>query len=90
MYCKVHSTVDQELEGWTSDFNLPSSVWLPGFFNPQSFLTAIMQVHLSTELLVLTTPPVEHGQEERVAAGQDVPHLRGIDPVTGVDRTELW
>ena len=30
-------------EGWTSDFNLPSSVWLPGFFNPQSFLTAIMQ-----------------------------------------------
>ena len=30
-------------EGWTNDFNLPSSVWLPGFFNPQSFLTAIMQ-----------------------------------------------
>ena len=30
-------------ESWTSDFNLPSSVWLPGFFNPQSFLTAIMQ-----------------------------------------------
>ena len=49
-----------------------------------------MQVHLSTELLVLNTPAVEHGQEERVAAGQDVPHLRGIDPVTGVDRTELW
>ena len=33
----------KELEGWTADFNLPSSVWLPGFFNPQSFLTAIMQ-----------------------------------------------
>ena len=33
----------QYREGWTSDFNLPSSVWLPGFFNPQSFLTAIMQ-----------------------------------------------
>merc|ERR1719295_407216 len=33
----------KELESWTSDFNLPSSVWLPGFFNPQSFLTAIMQ-----------------------------------------------
>ena len=32
-----------ELQGWTSDFNLPISVWLPGFFNPQSFLTAIMQ-----------------------------------------------
>ena len=33
----------KELENWTSDFNLPHSVWLPGFFNPQSFLTAIMQ-----------------------------------------------
>ena len=33
----------KELETWTSDFNLPNSVWLPGFFNPQSFLTAIMQ-----------------------------------------------
>merc|ERR1739838_1133243 len=33
----------KELEGWTSDFHLPASVWLPGFFNPQSFLTAIMQ-----------------------------------------------
>lgn len=32
-----------ELELWTNDFNLPSTVWLAGFFNPQSFLTAIMQ-----------------------------------------------
>lgn len=33
----------RELESWTSDFNLPAVVWLAGFFNPQSFLTAIMQ-----------------------------------------------
>ena len=33
----------KELEGWTSNFSLPSSVWLLGFFNPQSFLKAIMQ-----------------------------------------------
>jgi len=32
-----------ELQGWTADFILPISVWLSGFFNPQSFLTAIMQ-----------------------------------------------
>ena len=36
----------KELESWTSDFSLPPSVWLSGFFNPQSFLTAIMQVTL--------------------------------------------
>ncbi|KAL4648151.1 dynein heavy chain 9, axonemal-like [Arapaima gigas] len=33
----------KELETWTTDFTLPSVVWLAGFFNPQSFLTAIMQ-----------------------------------------------
>uniref|UniRef100_A0A670JPV6 Dynein axonemal heavy chain 9 n=1 Tax=Podarcis muralis TaxID=64176 RepID=A0A670JPV6_PODMU len=33
----------KELETWTGDFLLPSVVWLAGFFNPQSFLTAIMQ-----------------------------------------------
>ncbi|KAL4716976.1 hypothetical protein ACJJTC_012787 [Scirpophaga incertulas] len=33
----------EELKNWTTDFVLPPSVWLAGFFNPQSFLTAIMQ-----------------------------------------------
>ena len=33
----------KELETWTADFQLPAAVWLAGFFNPQSFLTAIMQ-----------------------------------------------
>ena len=33
----------KELESWTSDFQMPSAIWLGGFFNPQSFLTAIMQ-----------------------------------------------
>lgn len=33
----------KELENWASDFVLPPTIWLAGFFNPQSFLTAIMQ-----------------------------------------------
>ena len=31
------------LEAWTGDFALPSTMWLGGLFNPQAFLTAIMQ-----------------------------------------------
>ena len=33
----------REFEHWVSDFNMPACIWLAGFFNPQSFLTAIMQ-----------------------------------------------
>ena len=33
----------KELDTWSTDFILPAAVWLAGFFNPQSFLTAIMQ-----------------------------------------------
>eukprot|EP01135_Chromosphaera_perkinsii_P008680 Nk52_evm13s1444 gene=Nk52_evmTU13s1444 len=34
----------KQLDVWSQDFALPSCVWLPGLFNPQSFLTAVMQV----------------------------------------------
>lgn len=40
---RLSCTCSQELEAWTTDFALPTTVWLGGFFNPQSFLTAIMQ-----------------------------------------------
>jgi len=33
----------REIENWIADFQLPNSVWLGGLFNPQSFLTSIMQ-----------------------------------------------
>ncbi|XP_008430693.1 dynein heavy chain 11, axonemal isoform X2 [Poecilia reticulata] len=32
-----------ELDCWTQDFVLPAVVWLSGLFNPQSFLTAVLQ-----------------------------------------------
>uniref|UniRef100_A0A672GEB4 Dynein axonemal heavy chain 11 n=1 Tax=Salarias fasciatus TaxID=181472 RepID=A0A672GEB4_SALFA len=32
-----------ELDSWTQDFVLPAVVWLSGLFNPQTFLTAVLQ-----------------------------------------------
>lgn len=33
----------QQLNEWTADLSVPKVVWLSGLFNPQSFLTAVMQ-----------------------------------------------
>merc|ERR1711906_80565 len=32
-----------QLADWTGDLAVPKVSWFPGFFNPQSFLTAVMQ-----------------------------------------------
>jgi len=34
----------QQLATWSADLVTPFSVWLPGLFNPTSYLTAVMQV----------------------------------------------
>ena len=34
----------EQLSKWSSDLVTPYSVWLPGLFNPTSYLTAVMQV----------------------------------------------
>jgi len=32
-----------QLANWTGDMSIPKVTWFPGFFNPQSFLTAVQQ-----------------------------------------------
>ena len=34
----------RQLEEWTNIFEVPRSIWLPGLFNPSSYLTAAQQV----------------------------------------------
>jgi len=34
----------RQLEAWTADLATPKVTWVPGLFNPQAFLTAVMQV----------------------------------------------
>ena len=33
----------KQLQDWSAELTLPNSVWLPGLFNPSSFLTAVAQ-----------------------------------------------
>ena len=73
----------KELESWTSDFNLPSSVWLPGFFNPQSFLTAIMQStarknELPLDKMCLVCEVTKKNKEEIGAAPREGAYTHGL------------
>merc|ERR1739838_348622 len=73
----------KELEGWTSDFNLPASVWLPGFFNPQSFLTAIMQStarknELPLDKMSLACEVTKKNKEEMQAPPREGAYIHGL------------
>ena len=45
---------EEQLKIWTKgDLSLPTSVWLPGLFNPKAFITAVMQTYARTNKLPL-------------------------------------
>lgn len=73
----------KELEGWVAEFNLPSVVWLPGLFNPQSFLTAIMQTtarknEWPLDRMVLTVDVTKKTREEFTAAPREGAYVHGL------------
>ncbi|RZF49077.1 hypothetical protein LSTR_LSTR008363 [Laodelphax striatellus] len=73
----------RELETWSNDFVLPASVWLAGFFNPQSFLTAIMQStarknELPLDKMCLQCDVTKKQKEEFTAAPRDGAYVHGL------------
>ncbi|XP_063983406.1 dynein beta chain, ciliary [Diachasmimorpha longicaudata] len=73
----------RELETWSTDFALPSSVWLAGFFNPQSLLTAIMQstarrYELPLDKMCLQCDVTKKNKEEFTTAPRDGAYVHGI------------
>ncbi|ODN03963.1 Dynein beta chain, ciliary [Orchesella cincta] len=73
----------KELEVWTSDFALPAAVWLSGFFNPQSFLTAIMQMtarkqELPLDKMCLQTEVTKKNKEDFPSPPREGAYLCGL------------
>ena len=73
----------KELENWSSDFQLPNSVWIGGLFNPQSFLTAIMQTtarksELPLDKMVLTIDTTKKNREEPSGQQRDGAFCSGL------------
>ncbi|RKO98183.1 hypothetical protein CXG81DRAFT_17063 [Caulochytrium protostelioides] len=73
----------KELDAWVGDFQLPSVVWLPGLFNPQSFLTAIMQTtarknEWPLDRMVLTVDVTKKAREEFSGAPREGAYIHGL------------
>ncbi|XP_015596133.2 dynein beta chain, ciliary [Cephus cinctus] len=73
----------RELETWSTDFVLPASVWLAGFFNPQSLLTAIMQStarrhELPLDKMCLQCDVTKKNKEEFTSVPRDGAYVHGI------------
>lgn len=71
----------QEWSGMAPD--LPLVLWLPGFFNPQSFLTAILQIaarknSLELEKLTVMTDITKRSMEAVDAPSRDGQYIHGL------------
>lgn len=73
----------KELESWTGDFQLPAAIWLGGLFNPQSFLTAIMQTtarknEWPLDKMCLTVDVTKKTREELGGAPREGAYVCGL------------
>merc|ERR1711871_701286 len=62
---------NKQLKTWSENFDLPKSLWLPGLFNPMSFLTACMQTTaratgMALDQMALETHPSKVFNEKEI------------------------
>merc|ERR1719217_1076087 len=73
----------KQFQEWTIDLMLPKAVWISGFFNPQSFLTAILQTQArknewALDQVIVSTEVTKKGPEEVEAASKDGSFIWGM------------
>ena len=72
-----------QLALWTADMATPKVTWLPGLFNPQAFLTAVMQVtarksELPLDKLAVVSDVTKKGVDEIEAATREGAYIHGL------------
>ena len=73
----------KQLADWTGDMGLPKSTWLSGLFNPQSFLTAVLQTTARKndwplDKTVTQTEVTKKSAEEISAASKEGAFIHGL------------
>lgn len=73
----------KQLQEWSLDLNLPKSVWLSGLFNPQSFLTAVMQTtsrknQWPLDKMLLQTDITRKTLEDLASAPREGAYIHGL------------
>jgi len=73
----------KQLQDWTIDLSMPRAVWVSGFFNPQSFLTAILQTQArknewALDQVVVSTEVTKKTKEEVEAASKEGSFIWGL------------
>merc|ERR1711959_156663 len=73
----------KQLQDWVVDLTLPRVVWISGFFNPQSFLTAILQQQARKnewplDKVVVATEVTKKTPEEVDQASKEGSYISGL------------
>lgn len=74
----------EQLENWINNpMEIPRTTWISGLFNPQSFLTAIMQTtsqknQLELDKIVIVTDVTKWTPETDFAPSRDGAHIHGL------------
>ncbi|VDP88866.1 unnamed protein product [Echinostoma caproni] len=73
----------KELDVWSQDLGLPGSVWLGGLFNPQSFLTAVMQqtarkIEWPLDKICISVEVTKKTREEMGSAPREGAYVHGL------------
>jgi len=72
-----------QLISWVAELGLPKAVWISGFFNPQSFLTAVMQSQArknewALDRVVVMTEVTKKAVSEVDVASKDGSYVHGL------------